>query len=233
MRLTLRWFESNNGHGSIFHTAITMQTVPSASPEFHMGDMKSLKCAVVDKCSTFAQHLKLLLEKYGNRSSVFKNIEEVKEADCLFVDARFDLEQIQRVVKPHEHVVLMGYTAQPVKLPQDYFLLEKPLRESKLKQLLDQIQQNIGPCTERTFRKAEEVGDFKNLSILLAEDNEMNQQIITRMLMSLGFVNVKVVDNGLKAIEQVRSNHYDLIFMDIMVRSSMVCLNCRCPKWEE
>jgi signal transduction histidine kinase/CheY-like chemotaxis protein len=49
--------------------------------------------------------------------------------------------------------------------------------------------------------------------VLVAEDNEANQELIRITLQQYG-LEVKVVPNGQEAIECVRSSKYDLIFMD-------------------
>ncbi|GAB4256515.1 MAG: hypothetical protein Kow0065_05280 [Methylomicrobium sp.] len=56
----------------------------------------------------------------------------------------------------------------------------------------------------------------KHARILLAEDNEFNQEVAREML---GMLNLKVdiVDNGLEAVDRVRRDHFDLILMDIQM----------------
>ena len=50
--------------------------------------------------------------------------------------------------------------------------------------------------------------------LLLAEDNETNQKVITRQLAMLGYA-TDVVSNGLQAIEKLTSDHYGLLITDI------------------
>ena len=52
------------------------------------------------------------------------------------------------------------------------------------------------------------------ISVLVAEDNTINQFMITKMLKNWG-ISVEVVDNGLKAIERLQNKNYDLILMDM------------------
>ncbi|MDO5601482.1 MAG: ATP-binding protein [Oscillospiraceae bacterium] len=59
--------------------------------------------------------------------------------------------------------------------------------------------------------------DFRDLHVLLAEDNEINRQIAAEMLKELGTC-VTAVENGLEAVETVRSHpagYYHLVLMDI------------------
>lgn len=57
---------------------------------------------------------------------------------------------------------------------------------------------------------------FDVLRILLVEDNMVNQKVTLRMLARLGCA-AEVVANGLEAIEAVRQNTYDVVFMDVQM----------------
>lgn len=54
-----------------------------------------------------------------------------------------------------------------------------------------------------------------NYSILNVEDNEINRVINERMLETLGFQNYKSVTNGLEAYQELISNSYDILLLDI------------------
>jgi signal transduction histidine kinase/ActR/RegA family two-component response regulator len=62
-------------------------------------------------------------------------------------------------------------------------------------------------------------GDFANrhpLQILVAEDNLMNQLVITQALTRLGY-NPSVVENGLEVIDAISKTAFDLILMDVQM----------------
>ncbi|MCK6264949.1 response regulator [Vibrio sp. ZSDE26] len=56
--------------------------------------------------------------------------------------------------------------------------------------------------------------ELQDIRILVAEDNKANQLVIKNMFLNAG-LDIDIVDNGLKAVEQVKSDNYDLVFMDI------------------
>jgi PAS domain S-box-containing protein len=54
------------------------------------------------------------------------------------------------------------------------------------------------------------------LNILIAEDNEVNQFVLTKMVEKLGY-SATVVENGEDAVEAMKRYPYDLIFMDVQM----------------
>jgi len=61
---------------------------------------------------------------------------------------------------------------------------------------------------------APEAPEKSSLSILLAEDNHTNQHVAVECLRSLGF-ECRIVETGAAAVQAVREQVFDLIFMDI------------------
>jgi len=59
-------------------------------------------------------------------------------------------------------------------------------------------------------------GDAARQSVLLAEDNNTNRFVATRMLERLGYEVVSVTD-GRAAVEAVRERRFDIILMDMMM----------------
>jgi PAS domain S-box-containing protein len=54
---------------------------------------------------------------------------------------------------------------------------------------------------------------FADISVLIAEDNLVNQFMLSKMLKDWN-VNVEIVENGHKVIDRLNKNNYDLILMD-------------------
>src|SRR5690606_8893091 len=58
--------------------------------------------------------------------------------------------------------------------------------------------------------------DLVNKKILLVEDNEISQLICNRFFEKLG-AGHDLAENGQIALEKIEKNHYDIIFMDLMM----------------
>lgn len=54
------------------------------------------------------------------------------------------------------------------------------------------------------------------LRILVAEDNQINQMLITSLLKTKGYV-IDLADNGAEAVDMLRSQPYDIVLMDIQM----------------
>jgi signal transduction histidine kinase/CheY-like chemotaxis protein/ligand-binding sensor domain-containing protein len=53
-------------------------------------------------------------------------------------------------------------------------------------------------------------------TILVVEDNRINQRVLSQQLINLGYA-IEVAQNGEEAVEKVKSRRYDLIFMDVQM----------------
>lgn len=62
----------------------------------------------------------------------------------------------------------------------------------------------------------EALKDIRGARILLAEDNEINQQVALEIIEQAGLV-VEIANNGVEALEKVQKNQYDVVLMDIQM----------------
>ncbi|HUS61922.1 MAG TPA: response regulator, partial [Acidimicrobiales bacterium] len=88
--------------------------------------------------------------------------------------------------------------------------LAKPVRRSLL---LDTIATVMGQSIDREDDLAPAAPTPASGRVLVAEDNEVNQEVATRMLRAFGY-NVDVASNGLEAVQAVLGGRYDAVLMD-------------------
>jgi PAS domain S-box-containing protein len=55
------------------------------------------------------------------------------------------------------------------------------------------------------------------LKILLAEDNIINQKLATVIFKKIGHTNITIANNGLEALENIKNEKFDVIFMDVQM----------------
>ncbi|WP_127716164.1 hybrid sensor histidine kinase/response regulator [Halobacteriovorax sp. HLS] len=58
---------------------------------------------------------------------------------------------------------------------------------------------------------------IKDLKVLIAEDNSVNRKLAIKLLTLVGFENLKTASDGNEAVEFVKNNPVDIIFMDVMM----------------
>lgn len=61
------------------------------------------------------------------------------------------------------------------------------------------------------------LNDFEGLSILVAEDQPINQMVAKKMLATLGITNVDIAENGMIAVQKCIENTYDIVLMDVQM----------------
>jgi PAS domain S-box-containing protein len=98
--------------------------------------------------------------------------------------------------------------------------LLKPIRQSELRKAISRVlgiqgQRGANPLVTREFMQDPRVP--KNyLHVLVAEDNEVNQRLATRLLEKRGHRVVMSV-NGREALEALAKDRYDLVLMDVQM----------------
>ncbi|HDR68184.1 MAG TPA: PAS domain-containing sensor histidine kinase, partial [Bacteroidaceae bacterium] len=98
------------------------------------------------------------------------------------------------------------------KLGIDYYLIE-PFQNKEIYDILVDC-----------FPGIKEQADFEskldtlpeNLAILLAEDNLLNQKVAQTIFKNIGY-EIDIARNGQEAIEKVKNNSYDIIFLDLLM----------------
>jgi signal transduction histidine kinase/CheY-like chemotaxis protein len=95
----------------------------------------------------------------------------------------------------------------------------KPLKISQFHSLLESVigRQSAAASIERKEeRKGDNLASEIPISIMVAEDNLVNQRLVQRMLRLMGYEPV-IVSTGLEALNALEHDSCDLIFMDIQM----------------
>ena len=87
--------------------------------------------------------------------------------------------------------------------------LHYPFRFANLRALLNEGT----PPRQTSFGREEPLVNFKGVTVLVAEDNMVNQKVIQSLLVRLGCT-VHIVNDGSQAIAACKKFNFDLVFMD-------------------
>ncbi len=99
------------------------------------------------------------------------------------------------------------------------YYLSNPVKYSDLyKILIDQFK--ITPKEVLVEKSAQEIekplSERIPIKILLAEDNIINQKLVTHVLSKMGY-SIDIAENGIEVIQALKKKEYDLIFMDVQM----------------
>jgi CheY-like chemotaxis protein len=106
---------------------------------------------------------------------------------------------------------LKGNVLKCVTMGIDHYIV-KPY---EIKELYDTIRSSF-PQIDKTAPEREKERTNNNLSILVVEDNKMNQKVIGTMLKSLGY-SFDFANDGFEGLIQAKTRRYDVIFMDLVM----------------
>jgi len=81
-----------------------------------------------------------------------------------------------------------------------------PVQVNLVRKTQQQPQQNTAGIISGT--------EIKPLKMLVAEDNNMNQLLATKMFKKIGYI-IEIANNGKEAVDMTTKYDYDLVFMDI------------------
>jgi CheY-like chemotaxis protein len=94
--------------------------------------------------------------------------------------------------------------------------INKPIKVGTLLELLCELLQGRVATRAPAAKPPPELNEAHPISILVAEDNPVNQRVAVLMLQRLGY-RADVVGNGREAIRAAQQRAYDLILMDVQM----------------
>lgn len=93
------------------------------------------------------------------------------------------------------------------------FTVTVPVKESEPELDLETDDEQVNPEPEAKVDNVLQ-GQYE---ILLAEDNEINQEVIKQALKAGGNFNITVANDGIEALEKLEDQKFDLVLMDIQM----------------
>lgn len=234
------WVESVFNEGSVFvftiRAAISKKQSNHIPIIFNPTDLEGKKILVVDDNQTNRFILKTQLELWGLLTVTVSSAVEALEllsADSGFNLVITDMEmpdmdgvELARAIKSNYKglaVIMLSSIGDGSKKKYPGLfsaILTKPVKQSQLGKSIQVELQHLKPeiLPENKSQKLldETFASQFPLRILVAEDNQINQKLIDRMLTKLGY-NFEMVYNGNEALDKLNLKPFDVVFMDVQM----------------
>jgi CheY-like chemotaxis protein len=239
------WVASEPNKGSTFYFTIKAEEAPFEPKPFLAPSQPQLAgkaILIVSPSLNLRQMFGYLGQRWGMVPLLAKSAPEVyrlllsgQPIDLVIAD--FDIPDVISMLKEihgfNEHLHLVVLLSALVKTPPNLqaITVRKPLKPARLyealiKALSDQESQI---AVDKLYED-----EYKNLRILLAEDNISNQKTMLLMLRKLGYL-ADAVTNGQEALQALEKRPYDVILMDIKMpeMNGLVATKHIREKWPE
>ncbi|MDQ4145636.1 MAG: response regulator, partial [Actinomycetota bacterium] len=235
------WAESEVGKGSTFHFTIEAQVAERPAPAYVSatpGQLDGRRALIVDDNATNRYILVRQVEAWGMRAretgSATEALEWIRRGDPFDV-AILDMQMpeidgitLAREIRRHRDpptlplvmLTSLGRRREEAEADVDFAAyLTKPIKPS---QLYDTLMGVFGEQTALLAAAASEViaephlAQRAPLRILLAEDNQVNQQLALLLLKKVGY-SADVANNGVEALAALERKPYDVVLMDVQM----------------
>jgi len=234
---------SQPGEGSTFCLEIPLQASGNiAHKVIDARNLSGKRALIIDDNAINRRIFREFLQRWGvivdeeiSALSLLGNIERRRQEhyDLLLIDYHMPgmdgFELIERLNTARDfsdaHMILLSSAAMPGQGARCRELgvacyLTKPITRQELFCALNKVlsaDDADDQSTAATLITRHSINEEANqLSILVAEDNEINQKLIRTLLQSKGH-HVTLVDNGQAAVDRARDGRFDLILMDIQM----------------
>lgn len=234
------WVESEIGRGSTFNFSVRMKKSTESSRAKQLRTLPRLKVLLADDNTTNRQFLNDCFVKLGsppvcaeNGEDAYNEVMRAQDAgmpyDIILLDAHmpgmdgFAVQEKIRATLPASKSIVVMMTSAGTRGDADRCrtlevnaYITKPVIYSELNATLhralnlDSAEKAQSPVAQ--IAKAPEA----SLSVLLVEDNLINQRLAVRLLEKAGH-SVVVCENGADALNALEGQHFDLALMDMQM----------------
>lgn len=232
--------ESQLEKGSRFTFKIPLNVAENTPKKIQVLDLnrlKNRKVLIVDDSLTNRNILKYQLEKWGltpiladSAQMALKVLGQEKNINLIISDMQmpkmngYEFGKLVKLKMPQIPIALFTSIGDLCDFEDknEVFtaILTKPIKQKTLYDLLiNQLEitaQKIENKKPTNSTKIEAIAPENPLSILIAEDNKINQKLILTVLSKLGY-QADLANNGLEVLEALEHKKYDLIFMDVQM----------------
>jgi PAS domain S-box-containing protein len=205
--------KSHPGLGSTFTFTLPVRMGGEVRPgQMNLERVRNMSLALLCEGET-SDAMVLSLQRYLQSFGIALETVDTPDADydlLFYSDHRVDAELRKRLVEePRPKVALMDASYDTYEETVSVTPLVMPLYCAKLQEVLEKA---LTGGREPVPKRNAEPMQF-DARVLVAEDNEANQELISTLLGNMG-VSYELVDNGSDALDRMRTGTYDVVLMD-------------------
>jgi signal transduction histidine kinase/CheY-like chemotaxis protein len=234
------WAESKPGKGATFFFTAKLRIADTPTTKLYIRgqipELRGSKVLIVDSDPTSRQIFTVQFEAWGMKAYTASSAKEalriIETEDSYFDLGILDMQasglngvelaQTIREIpfKGDMPFILVSSVGKVNDLPKGLFdaQLSKPVKLTDLFELV------LSVMSENRNRKKniadhsvdKKLSDKLPLSILLAEDNFTNQELVVTLMRKMGYT-IDAVENGRKALEIMEHKSFDIILMDVQM----------------
>lgn len=231
------WVESSQNIGSVF--SFTLESKPQSGAVEKVIDTRDLvdRCLlIVDDNHSNRKLLSELVKQWGitaieaeSGQSALSILESDQQVDCVLLDRYMpEMNGMETLKKIRElghrqdtHILMLSSVGNSgIKRQAGHYnvalTLSKPLRQSHLRESLVSVISGKEIDKVLLHDKVDTIQSSKALSILVVEDNPVNQKVAKLLLKRIG-LQADLAGNGLEAVESCKRQKYDIVLMDIQM----------------
>ena len=222
--------ESVEGEGSTFFFNLNLPIV-SNDEDNTLADLRAYRVGLALPEDEVANFIDPNFERYAKALGAkfemitYDRLVEMSKAqlpDVLLIDHRYchRNNELEKCIEFDTKIVLFTTSDQKknIEAVEDKFdkIVYKPANLSKTTKALEVVFDENKKDKLPEIKPIKDNVKFDNLKALVAEDNAINQKLITNILNGLG-IDVSIANNGQEAYEMRQTNEFDIIFMDIQM----------------
>ncbi len=213
--------ESTEGKGSEFFFELELPVIDAAESFAYHANLEKIHVKLLNSQDKIVCGINNVIVSYLDAwQCPYEEIDNIdmldEKTDILITCAKiFDIERCYEALEHYKKLQLIyveGVEDNFQCKHKKFHLIEQPMTGSSLFDKLITLTNTKYKLALDTTKNTE-VLQFKG-SILVAEDNETNQMLISIMLEEKG-LDFTIVNNGQEAVDEAFSKNYDIIFMDI------------------
>lgn len=230
------WLESEFGQGTTLHFELPLRAAADGlgtTRSIARSRLAGLRLLTIDDNPRIQQVLTAIAGRWGADVQAAGSVEEAlryldggEPFDLILVDSTLGeadptaVATKLRLARSSAQARLVLVSAVGSRLSSNLFAAQitKPLKPAHVRDTVLRLitgTRETAPSSKPVVTK-QKLADLHPMTVLLCDDNVVNQKVASRMLGQLGYT-PDLAGNGVEALQAFEAKHYDMVFLDVQM----------------